>query len=226
MPILSDYNSFDSFFSKNKDGALSVFKNTHDEFESLFNITLEFSRTNFRSSQEATAISFYSRALKYLYTSHLLALYGHTEESRILLRNVIELMIVGYLIFKQKEVYKLWLECFEKRKNSTSDKGNIDPVNIKDKTYEVAVIAKKYKKDLDSDSDVKHLLRIRSEFSTFYSHENLFNIAVRMEQRASKWEVYVGTSYQSKNDRVAKSMQLTIAVLKNLENLMKKVQNN
>lgn len=226
MPTLSDYNSFDSFFSKNKGGALNVFKKRHNEFELLFNLTLEVSRTNFKSKQEATAVSLYSRALKYLYTSHILALYGHTEESRILLRNVIELMILGYLVYKKEEVYKLWLECFEKRKNNTSDKGRIDPKDIKDKKYEVAGIASKYKKDLDFDSDVKHLLRLRGEFSTFYSHENLFNIAIRMEQGDTAADVYIGTSYESKNDRMAKNIQLTIDILRNIEALMKKITNS
>lgn len=120
MPTLFDYDSFDSFFSKNKIGSLKKFKALHDDFRSTFNRVLDIGRIRFSSEQKGTAAAFYLRAGKYLFTAHNLSLTGHTEESRAILRNVIELMIIGFLISKKDDVYKLWLECFKKK-----ERGNI-----------------------------------------------------------------------------------------------------
>ncbi|MEX2013083.1 MAG: hypothetical protein WD967_01630 [Candidatus Levyibacteriota bacterium] len=226
MPTLSDYDSFESFFSENKSGALTVLMNKHSEFKEVFDNILEISKTNFKSKQKGAAAALYLRAMKYLYTAHALAVEGHTEESRILLRNVVELMVLGFLVFKHEDVYELWSRCLEERKSITSDEGNVELKKIKRKEYEFNAITSKYSENLKSDDDVNQLLRHRGELSTFYSHENLYNIAVRMEQGETSSDIYIGTSYRSKNDRMLKNMQETINLLKNIKSLMKKIVNS
>jgi len=213
MPTLSDADSFDEFFAANKAGALRVYSGLHREFTRVFNSVLESARVDVQTVQNGTAVAILLRAAKYLYTAHQLALTGHTEESRVLLRSVVELEMIGFLVFKEFEVFCLWKECFEERMKNTSD-GTVSTAKFKARKYEVSEIAKRYQHLLAASDNATGLRRRWGEISTYYSHENLFNIVPRVDQDDSQTSVYVGTSFESNNKRMQSSIAETLALLR------------
>lgn len=222
MPVLTDYESFEKYFWSNNEAVRHQFEPLHDEFVSLFNGVLEKGRQDFGAKQRGTAAVFYLRATKYLYTAHILALSGHTEESRILLRNVVELLILGFLVSKEQGAFELWQECMRERLKHTMPSGLVEPGEYKKRKYELSHIAKKYKTVLQDDHDVKDLMRTWGEFSTYFTHENLFNLAVRIDQGSGKSELYIGTDHTTV-DRMTKSLERTIELLKRVRSLMSKL---
>lgn len=222
MSTLHDYQSFAGFFRENADRAVRSHARAHEEFVRVFDQVLALGRTHLPSEQVGTAIALLLRAAKYLYVAHELALQGHTEESRVLLRSVTELEMIGFLVFREEEVFELWKECFQARMDKTAD-GGVDVSGFREKKYEVAEIAKKYKETLRSLPSTNSLLRRRGEFSTYFSHENLYNVAVRLDQEMGETSIYVGTSAESANDRMKNSIRLTVDLLKEIESLMREV---
>jgi hypothetical protein len=223
MPTLRDHQNFEDFFSGNKKGAVAKYKALHEEFVNLFNEILSKGRIDFKSKQKGTAVTLYLRAVKYLYTAHDLAITGHTEESRILWRNTIELILLGFLIYKEKSIFELWEECFQERTKHTSNSGRVDVELIKERKYQVKEILKRHIKTLKFSQNTQHLIRIRGEFSTYFSHENLFNIVPRIDQGDEKSEIYIGTSYQSDNDRMSKNIMTTKQILNDIKNLVDEI---
>lgn len=223
MSTLKDYQTFDDFFSINKKGALIKHKELHEEFINLFNEILAKGRVDFKSKQKGTAVILYLRAAKYLYAAHELAITGHTEESRILWRNSIELILLGFLISKEKTVFSLWEECFQEKTKHTSNSGRVDVELFKKKKYQVNEIIKRYKTILKSNQNVQHLQRTRGEFSTYFSHENLFNIVPRIDQGDEKSNIYIGTSYKSDNNRMSKNILMTRQILNDIKNLIDEI---
>lgn len=222
MTTLTDYQSFEIFFSKNREGAEDVFAGEHESFVRSFDQVLNLGRTNFRSIREGTAVSLLLRAVKYLYTAHDLALRGHTEESRALLRGVTELEMIGYLVFKEEEVFTLWSECFKERMKHTAE-GVVDTPRIQATKYQVTNIVKKHKGRLADNPATTSLLKRWGQFSTYYSHENLYNLVPRLDQGSSQTDLYVGTSFESANDRMQSNLQLTVDLLNETRMLLTEI---
>jgi hypothetical protein len=148
---------------------------------------------------------------------------GHTEEARILLRSVIELVLIAFLIYSSNDVFGLWNECFELRKRNTSKEGVVTVPEIRDRRFEVNEIIGWNKAALDSDSDVSPLVRIRGEFSTYYSHENLYNIVSRVEEIEGKTELYIGDHCESESGRMKKTISLTVYLIKTISKLVDRI---
>jgi hypothetical protein len=219
MPTLTNYRSFAAFFASNQSGAEETFANAHENFIRVFDRTMDLGRRDFRSEQIGTAVALLLRSAKYLYVAHVLALAGHTEESRVLLRSVTELEMVGFLVFEEDGVFDLWRQCFESRMANT-DVGVVKVTELTQRQYRVNEIVKRYKRSLDENPTTKPLLRRWGEYSTYYSHENLYNVVPRIEQDTRMTEVYIGTSYESQNDRMQTSIQLTVDLMAEVESIV------
>jgi len=220
----SGFGEFEEFFSRNEEGAKARYKNLHGNFRSVFKEIINIGcSTNFKSAQKGASVILFLRATKYLFAAHKLAIQGHSEEARILLRNIIELIMIAYLISKSDEVYALWKECFELRKKHTDENGVVDIKEFKDRKYKVREIIKNHRDLLKVNPATKHLERVRGEFSEYFSHENLFNIVPRVEFGEKESTVYIGDSFESNNARMTKNIQLTADIAEDILELVKKL---
>ena len=227
MKIEPNHNGFQKFFSKNRDGADKKYADLNKKFEEIFNKISELgvdTSLGAGQKQKGNVIAFYLRATKYLYTSYELSLTGHTEESRILLRNAIELLILGFLISKSEAVCSLWLKCHDLRKKNTDKHGNVDMEIAKDKEFWVSTIRSKHQNILDESDEARHLYKTWKEFSTHYSHENMYNIAVRVEANDDRTELYVGDGYNSTSGRMPKNLNLILEVAKDVLSFIKSIK--
>ena len=216
-----NFKGFLEYFTANEEGAKQSYPDFHEKFELLFNEIIKIGvNTDFKSAQKGAGVVLYLRATKYLYTAHNLALQGHTEESRILLRSILELIILAYLISIAPDIYSLWQECFDLRVNHTDKNGVVNIPAFKDKKYKVNTIIDNHKELLYKNPETAHLIRARGEFSEYYSHENLFNIVSRVESEEQKSEIYIGDGFDSKSGRMVKSIQITTRIAEDIKNLI------
>ncbi|MCK5285749.1 MAG: hypothetical protein KAJ58_00800 [Candidatus Pacebacteria bacterium] len=227
MKIEPNYNGFQEFFSENQKNAKEEFKSLNEEFSGIFDEVIKLGvGTNLGAGQKqkGTAITFYLRAAKYLYTSYDLSITGHTEESRILLRNAIELLILGFLISEKDDVYNLWLECYDLRIKNTDKHGNVDMELAKEKRFWVSQIRTGHLKFLEDSKDTSHLYTTWKDFSTRYSHENMYNLAVRIETNDDRTEIYIGDGYDSKTRRMPQNLHLILDIMKDILSFIKKIK--
>ena len=223
---LEDYKNFIEFFTKNKILSLRNFGSVENKFRETFNDILEKARLQKnRTKSQATSLVLYLRALKYLFTMHQLTLEGHIEEARILRRNVLEIILLGYLIEHSKGVFKLWEECFEKRVKNTDSDGVVNIPKLRDKKYEVNRIIDNNRETLKQSPKIASLIRRRGEFSTYFSHENVYNIVSRIENASTdslgKLEVYIGQSAESKNERLHKNLMQNVELVEIVNELVR-----
>ena len=224
MRIEPNYNGFRKFFLENRKGADKKYADLSKEFEDTFNEILQLGvGANLGAGQKrkGTVITLYLRGAKYLYTSYQLSLTGHTEESRALLRNTIELLMLGFLISKSDEVYSLWLECHELRTKNTDKYGNVDMELAHDEKFWVSKIRSKHRHILEESDEAQRLYKTWKEFSTRYSHENMYNIAVRIETNDGRTELYLGDGHDSASGRMSENLRLVLEVTKDVLSFMK-----
>lgn len=223
---LRDYNDFNNFFVKNKSASSAKFEDLVGEFREVFDGILARAKLQKdRPENHAIAIALYLRALKYLFTIQQLTLEGHVEEARILKRSVLEALLLGYLVEHSVEVFELWKECFGERVENTSGNGVVVVPKFRKKKYEINQIIKQNRNILSQDPVISPLIRSRGEFSTYFSHENIYNIVPRVENASTddlgKIELYIGQSAKSKNDRTYKSLLQNMELLKIVDELVK-----
>ncbi len=220
-----DHNSFIKFFSQNKNLSLEKFSSFEDEFIEIFNDILKKAKSQKKGKEQSIAVALYLRALKYLFVMHQLTLEGHIEEARILRRNILELILIGYLVEQSEEVFDLWKECFETRIKNTNQDGLVNVPNFNNKKYEINQIIKRHQNILKRNPQIAPLIRCRGEYSTFFSHENIYNIVPRIEDitedNLGKIEIYIGQSAESKNERLCKNITQNIELLKIIDKLIK-----
>ena len=203
--IEPNYEGFADFFSRNRIEADSKFRHPHLDFEKHFDEALGNLHSN-KGDQGSIAISILLRAIKYLYTAENLLLDGHQEESRILLRNVVELGLLGFLMSKSEEVFNLWKECQELRKNSEKD-GRVPYESVKRKKFAFSEIVRRNKNLITDDHRASGLYAYRKELSENVSHESIYSMIARFDSKEQKTEVYVGQSAKSSNHRIDDDLQ-------------------
>jgi hypothetical protein len=220
------YEGFIEYFERNKSEVLARHKGQSYDFQTCLNKVIKkiHSSKNEKTHRKAVAVAIIGRVAKYLFTSHEMILFGHVEESRILLRNAVELLLIAYLVDKSDDVYSRWSECFRLREKNTSVGGLVLIKKFKDKKYEVNEIIKKNKNLIDSCSIAKDLRRIRGEFSTYYSHENLYNIATRVESSEGKIEIYVGQGAKAENDRTQRAILSVVELIDIANRLLSEIK--
>lgn len=223
---LHDHTSFSNFFTKNKTLVAEKFASVNNRFKKSFNSILKKAilQKN-RTKNQGVGLILYLRTIKYLFTIQELTLEGHLEEARILRRNVIEIIVLAYLVEHSEEVFKLWEECFESRVKNTNSRGVVDVSQLRQKKYEIDQIINKNKSILNQNPVAASLIRLRGEFSTYFSHENIYNIVSRIEDVSTnglgKLEVYIGQSVESKNNRLHRSLMQNMKLLKIVNELVK-----
>lgn len=237
MPTLSSYASFEDFFSENRRQALDSHRDTHDRFCKLFDeVTQKNQSFDFvGSKRKGSTIALYFRATKYLYTAHELALSGHTEEARTLLRSIIELMIWAYLIHENDVVYALWEECLELRVANTDEAGTVSMPKTVAITDDAGNISKRRvghrywvdtiieaNKPLERASEVYSFLVRNYRMLARLAHVNLFDVAVRVDQSNDKTSVYVGN--EASSPRVAWTLEFTLELMQHIRLLTAQVR--
>jgi len=165
------------------------------------------------------AMSIFLRAIKYLFTAENLLLDGHQEEARILLRNVVELGLLGFLIGKTEEVFNLWKAC--RRLRVSAERDRLVPFEeVKNSKFRFTEIVKIHKVIIDTDHRALGLFAYHNQFSEYVSHENIYSMIARFDSKEGKTEIYVGQSAKSDNHRIINDLELIhqlLVILKDLK---------
>lgn len=199
MTISPNYSGFDKYFSENQSVARKVFSQEHAQFINDFDaiLTLGTKSSSPRDKRQASSVTLLLKAAKVLFVCHELGMQGHVEEAYALMRNVLELLSLSIIIESDDKVYKMWLECEELAKRHTKD-GKVEIRKFKEKKYSISEILKGSKKSEQLDN----IVRDRGKISDRFSHENLYNIVIRIESELGRTGLYVGDDAKDKNSRI------------------------
>jgi hypothetical protein len=212
-----------TYFIHNRERGLGRYRREHDEYVALYERVL--SRSSGKTRREAAALILLMRAAVYTNTAHELGLLGHHEEAAILLRNPVELAMLAMLVLDSDEVWALWQECYQLRVQHTRE-GHVDVPHFQDKKFNFNKIVWTHGgagTKASSDPLFENLKTLRGTLSTRHSHENLYNIVVRVDHRETESDVYIGQDADSPNDRMRWSLEATTSLMKTLDTLTLRV---
>jgi hypothetical protein len=221
MPPLDTYLKQKEYFASNRVNSEKRFAADHERYTLLYDHVLARSHTKGR--RQAVSIALLLRAAVYINTSHDTALEGHIEEARFILRNPIELMLLAFLVFRSDPVWALWQECHDLRLKNTDDKGKVDVPNFTDTRFNVNAIVKTFGVPFASAPLFANLKRLRGESSTYWAHQNLYNVVPRIEDLQGTIRLYIGQDASSENDRMHQILTLTTDLMSIISDLSKEV---
>jgi hypothetical protein len=221
MPPLNTYLKQREYFVGNRVNSEKRFAADHERYTLLYDQVLTRSHTKGR--RQAVSIALLLRAAVYINTSHDTALQGHIEEARFILRSPIELTLLAFLVFHSDPVWALWQECHDLRLKNTDDKGKVDVPNFTDTRFNVNTIVKSFGAPFDSIPLFANLKRFRGESSTYWGHQNLYNVVPRIEDLHGEIRLYIGQDASSENDRMKQILTLTTDLISMINDLSKEV---
>ncbi|MDD3897055.1 MAG: hypothetical protein PHU04_04455 [Candidatus Peribacteraceae bacterium] len=223
MPELDpSYEALHDFFRENRLESNKKFYYSNKEFEKNFDKALSKLHSN-KDERGGVAMAVFLRAIKYLFTAQNLLLDGHQEEARILLRNIVELGLLGFLIGKNEDVFKLWKACRDLRGKHEND-GRVPYEKIKNKKFRLLEIIKANRILIDSDQRSSALFAYHGEFSENISHENIYTMIARIDAGDGKTELYIGSSAKSANNRIIKDLDLVNQLLNIIRDLKSELE--
>ncbi|MDO8468740.1 MAG: DUF5677 domain-containing protein [Candidatus Peribacter sp.] len=218
MPSIEpNYEGFKDFFTENRQESDYKFRHVNKNFERDFNDALKNLHSS-KGEQGGIAMSIFLRAIKYLFAAQNLLLDGHQEEARILLRNIVELGLTGFLVAKSEEVFNLWKACRQLRLKSERN-GLIPYKEVKNQKFRFTEIVKKNKTLVDSDHRASGLFAYHNQFSEYISHENLYCMIAKFDSSDGKTDIYVGQGAKSDNNRMIDDLDLMSQLLVILKEL-------
>jgi len=236
--IFDDFQELNEYFESNYKRIQTKHTTLVGEFRSLYDKIATDQGTSLAhqlTPQQGTALAIIKRALKFTYVSFDLTLKGHTQEARILLRNVEELKLVALDIATDSEAYDVW-RIAQKEKEKIKKDNIIDSKKLKQQIIEDYGLGKgkellikmnvkssikrlRRKKDVYLDSVVNKAINNRLILSEFVSHENIFNLvrridAIRLNKEHERIDIYIGMDADS--PKIGAYLRRPVTVLKEL----------
>lgn len=194
------------YFSNNRERTIARYADLHQAYISIYDLVL--TKTHVSSARNAITLALLLRSATYTNTAHEIALFGHIEEARIILRSPVELMLVALMVSQVDDAWFLWQKCHA-LSTQNSQGGLVDITELRSNEFEINYLIKKYSRTMASDSMFAELKRMRGEFSTYWSHQNLYNIVSRVEHTSGKVTLYIGTDADSDNLAIQKLLFMT-----------------
>ena len=224
MPQVNTYIEQAEYFADNRRRMLACYRAEHDRHVALYGEIL--SRSSGTRLRDAVALALLLRAAGYTNTAHNILLEGHVEEARIILRSPVELALLAFLVKESDDVWNLWQECHDLRLQHTDPTGMVKVPAFSDSQFNVNRIIKAYGGVCSSVSLFADLKRLRGEFSTYWAHENLYNIVPRVERADGTVTLYVGNDADSENDRMKHMFSVTARLMQAINELSMMVTND
>lgn len=211
--ILDDFDKANAYFAENYKRVTAKYSAGLKKFKELYN-RLTPTPEDRLSAAQGTALAILLRGVKFLYAAFDLVQRGHTQEARIILRNVQELRLVALDMVTDERAYELW-QIAQKARAATEEDGIVDSKKLKQAVLDgygpeavggmtvKSSIRRLRKKNIDYVNAVlADILEDRDEISEFISHENIFNLVRRMDvvnlgKGKESTEVYVGIDADS-----------------------------
>jgi hypothetical protein len=218
---MNTYAEQAKYFDDNRRKALARYDSIHQAYVARYDRVL-----GYRSGKEkrhAVALVLLLRAAVYTNTAHDMALTGHLDEARILLRSPVELALLALLILRSDETWSLWVECHGLRMKHTDEDGIVKTEDLKEKRFEVAEMIKQFGETCADEPVFAELKRYRGEISTYYSHENLYNIVTRVDHEETRTTLYIGQGAESRNDRAERFLRQTIFLMEQIDEVCRKI---
>lgn len=230
--ILDNFDKANKYFADNYARVQKKYSTLLNELKQIYNSCAPNPGSNL-NPQQGTALAIALRALKFLYTAADLVQRGHTQEARIIFRNVQELRLVMLDIATDQESYELWRLTQNKKEEIKKD-GVIDSSKLKEKIIEncrentvgkltvKSSIKRLKKKNNEHINEVlNEIVQAVDILSEFVSHENIFNLVRRMDvvsigNRQEQIDIYVGVDANSALN----------SYLEEVLNLFKKLKND
>lgn len=228
--ILNDFDKANDYFADNYGRVSAKYSRELGKFKELYN-RLTPDPGSALTAAQGTALAILLRGVKFLYAAFDLVRHGHTQETRIILRNVQELRLVALDIATDQRAYELWRIAQEARKVVEAD-GIVDSKKLKkvivekyggkvvgEMTVKASIGRLKRKKNDYMSTVVSEIVEERDDLSEFVSHENIFNLVRRMDvvslgNGKERTDVYVGIDA---NSNLSPYLAEVIEILKKLE---------